>query len=183
MAANAAMTRHAPGIRAAVFAVILLVGGCGIFNRNKINFPCPPVAVPDEVGKLTKFRQGPGRDIIDMSFEAEITGYKGTCSYGRKGVSVDLTVIIEASRGPANRERRADFKYFVAVPKLFPLKAAKNTFDVQIAFPGNRTRGRLTDEVELKIPLKRDESGGRYEVFVGFQLNASELEYNRSRSR
>src|SRR6185369_3904952 len=75
---------------------------------------CPRVTKVNEASQLTRF--GPaGHDITDVEFEALIGDINGKCSAIDKGVSVKMTVDFIASRGPADKTRKASFAYFVAI--------------------------------------------------------------------
>ncbi len=142
--------------------------------------PCPPIYILGDAGKLTKFRAGAGRDLTDVEFQAEIQGFQGSCKYDDKGAVVDLQVSFSVERGPANGDRKADFAYFTAIPYFYPSADAKAVFPVSVAFPTGQNRMRLNDEeITLRIPVKDKELIDKYEIYLGFQTNSDELDFNR----
>ena len=169
----------------------LVAGGCdsiGSLFEDEAPPPCPHIAVVPDASTITKFRAGPGRDIIDILYEGNIADVIVTrCEEESRGpggaeVTVDLSVWIEARRGPADRDHAAEFEYFVAVAQFVPRPEGRAEFKVRVPFEGNRTRVVAADEpVTVKIPLARDTSATEYEIVVGFRLSAEELEYNRRR--
>lgn len=162
-------------------AVLVSLQGCGLFGRGPASPPCPPVAIVGETGKLVKFRPGPGRDLIDVLFEAEISNFRGSCAYDKAGVSIDMVIEITMQRGPADRSGSAAFEYFVAIPKLRPQPAAKRQFPVSAEFQSNITRGLYRDEITMRIPLAELDDGPDHQIYLGFQLLPDELEFNRRR--
>ena len=53
----------------------LAAGGCdsiGSLFEEAAPPPCPLIAIVPDAGTITKFRAGPGRDIIDILYEGEI---------------------------------------------------------------------------------------------------------------
>jgi hypothetical protein len=165
---------------AGVFALAMTLTGCSILGSSKPPAPCPKVFLIDDTSRLTAFRPGPGRDITDVDFQAEISGYTGSCTYDRDKMSVSLNAAFDVSRGPANATRKVAFQYFVAVPKVYPDPAGKRVFDVGFAFEANQSRARFGDEIEIDVPLKNPSEGPAYEIYLGFQLTAAELAYNRA---
>lgn len=167
---------------AAVLAVPLALAACSGGNPfvKKEPPPCPPIYILGDAGQITKFREGKGRDLTDVEVEAEITGYSGECSYDEKGAIVDIQVSLVAKRGPADTDRKAQLSYFVAIPAFYPKAEAKAVFPVEITFPEGTNSVRFTDEtVTMRVPVKDKEVINKYEIYLGFQTSAEELEMNR----
>ena len=170
-------------VRGCVVLAALLVAGCGLFKKEGPP-PCPRVSVLSDAGKLVRYREGPGRDLTDVLFEAGISKFVGECAYrdNNTRVTIELSVVFDLRRGPANRDRKAGFEYFVAIPRFHPAPEGKRRLPIRVEFPGNRTRSRVTDVLEVEIPIAKGSKGTDYPVFIGFQLSASELRENRARS-
>ncbi|NQU69204.1 MAG: hypothetical protein HQ514_01575 [Rhodospirillales bacterium] len=164
-------------------AIAGTVAGCSVFESDKYRAPCPNFLILGLGDNLVKFIPGPGRDVTDIKFEAKIVDFAGSCEHDPKGVSVTLNIAFAVKRGPANRERRADLSYFVAIPKFFPAKEGKRVFPIAVGFKKNQSRVIYRDEIEMRIPLKPKEVGANYDVYLGFELSEAELDYNRSRTR
>ncbi|HSV29332.1 MAG TPA: hypothetical protein VLL76_07230 [Candidatus Omnitrophota bacterium] len=157
----------------------VVLASCSVFEK-KAPPPCPPVYILSDASTLTKYREGKGRDLTDVEFEAEITGYKGECKYDDKGAVVDIEVIFSLKRGPADTDRKAEFEYFVAVPLYYPSPQAKAVFPVTIPFLEGANHVKHFDEaVSMRIPVKDNDVIQKYEVYLGFQTSAEELERNR----
>lgn len=163
---------------AGAILIALALSGCGMFGKSERMPPCPKVFLASEISTLTRFRPGGGRDLTDVAFQVDLTGYSGSCKYDKNRLTVTLNVDFAVARGPAG-EKEAKFEYFVAIPKLFPSEAAKREFDVAFAFPPNVGSGRFQDQVELDIPLADRNTGPSNEIYVGLQLTPEELDYNR----
>ncbi len=169
--------------RTASAFIALVAAGCGLFGKNVTQHPCPQAGILPEAATLTKFRPGPGRDLTDVLFEARLTNVATICKYDSKGVKVDMRLALVVERGPADRSRKAEFEYFVALPKFHPAPQGKEAFLMTAEFPGGQRRVRLGDEVELRIPLQAGLSAADYRIVVGFQLTKDELEFNRRRRK
>ena len=101
--------------------------GCSTYQnvidkfKDPIVLKCPVYKVVGNMENLVRFRDGPGRDLIDVDFEGKITGVDLSClsEIDRETKSgtleVDVTLRMVASRGPANRNRKARFDYFFRV--------------------------------------------------------------------
>ncbi|OHC76101.1 MAG: hypothetical protein A3G18_05625 [Rhodospirillales bacterium RIFCSPLOWO2_12_FULL_58_28] len=172
--------------------LMLLLAGCDTVSEMVASPPpqppCPPSSVLDDAATVTRFREGPGRDFIDIVAEGKISGYGGGCHYdfdmktGEALLTVEVAVEFEAQRGSADKDRKAMFDYFISVADPEQNILSKGLFNVVIDFPENRTRRNFTDNnppVVLEIKLKPEQAGKDFHIFIGFQLSESELEFNR----
>lgn len=198
MTMNRRMTGRYPGGALAIGALVASVLALGACSSKKElpPGPCPNVRILADAAQLTKFRDGPGRDLIDVDHTARIARVGGTCVYkmdkptekNKKPETGVLTMtvglIIAAERGPANADHKARFEYFVTLVDQDRQPVQKTTFPVAVDFPGNVTRATAEEfPIDLKIPLKPKQTGGDFVVFIGFQLTPDQVEYNRLRER
>lgn len=167
----------------AVALAALALSSCSVFKKDIVQYPCPKVFIVGEAGKLVRFKPGPGRDITDILFEANLANFVGSCLYTKEGVDIDLRVTIGVERGAASKEPAIAFEYFVAIPDLRPAATAKRILPVRGAFDGTRPRMVYQDDVKMFIPLAKGSDGPDFEIVLGFQLNPAEVEYNRSQNR
>ena len=166
----------------AVSALGLLVSGCGLFGDD-VKYRCPAVFILDDARELTRFKPGPGRDITDILFQAEIVNFVGDCDYDEGRAEIELSVQIRVERGPANKGREVAFEYFVAMPQFQSEAEGKRVFSVAGTFEGNLTRMQYQDDLEMTIPVKAPTDGAAVEIILGFQLTPDELKFNRSRKQ
>jgi hypothetical protein len=140
---------------------------------------CPPVTKVGEAALLTRFRPA-GHDITDVMFDSFIGDINGKCESSDKGVTVKMTVDFIASRGPADKNHKASFAYFVAITDAKDNVLTREQFDTYIDFPGNKTRNGIREELEEKIPLAVGQRGDDFRIYVGYVLTRDELAYNRA---
>jgi len=179
----AAPRGRALGPVVSVLAMAVALSGCSALTKSEPP-PCPPVYILSDASHVTKFRPGSGRDLTDVEVEAEIVGFKGECGYDAKGANVDLSVSLEVRRGPAAVSREATLSYFVAIPKFYPAEEAKAVIAVPVVFCEGVESIRIADEgVRMQIPVKNRELIDQYEIYLGFQTTAEELELNRRTKR
>lgn len=169
--------RALPALAGAILAGA--VSACSMFAPPPPPPPCPDVARVEDAARLTRFA-GEGRDLTDVAFEAEIGPMQGSCAYDDDEIDIELSIQIVASRGPADENRRADFRYFVAIAKAGQTILAREEFDSYIEFPGNRVRAGIFEELLQRIPIREGESGANYVIYAGFVLTPEELAFNRS---
>ncbi len=167
---------------AMIVLLSLAISGCSVFSSDKYLAACPKFLMLGQGDNLVKFLPGPGRDVTDVQFEADIIDFAGSCEHDPKGVSVELNIAFAVKRGPANKQRRADFSYFVAIPKFYPAKEGKRIFRIAVGFQANQSRVIYRDVIDMRIPLKPKEIGANYEVYLGLELSEAELNYNRNRT-
>jgi hypothetical protein len=168
----------------AVAAIIPLLYACGAFGPKDPPPRCPEVALLKHANSVTYFKPGSGRDITDVLATIAIVDFRGECEYNRKRTmaKITLNVAFDVRRGPADRSKAADFRYFVAIPKFHPAPQGKSIFPLQAKFRGNQTRLNLIDEVRLEIPLPRKPKIDEYLIYMGIQLTPQQLEYNQSQA-
>lgn len=173
-----------PAAGAALLMAALALGACGGSGRQDAGAPpCPRVAVLADASRLVIYRDGPGRDLTDVIFEADLGRITGECIYSRRkdNVKVDMKLLVTARRGPADRSRTGTFDYFVAIVDTQGQVLARREFRSQVVFQPEQTQIASQEELEQSIPLKRDQPGSDFDVFVGFKLTPEQVERNRVR--
>lgn len=172
------------GVAACAAALCLATAACSVFEKDQV-YACPAVFILQDAQNLTRFKPGPGRDITDIRFEAEIFDFRGGCDVDEDDdkweVEVELLVQISVERGPAAAGREIEFEYFVVLSDFQGQPGGKRIFPVKGEFEEGRTRLVYQDDVELNIPLKNPNDGGKTEIVFGFQLTPEELKFNRAR--
>ena len=133
-----------------------------------------------DAAQATQFREGPGRDLTDVTHEAAFTAVELTCSYRKDQLEVALQISFVAERGPAGADK-ANFPFFVAVVDSQQNILAKEVFDSEVEFEEGRRRTGIREEIDQRITLRSNESGADYEALVGFQLSQEQLARNRRR--
>lgn len=169
----------------AAAAALLVAALAACSSDEKKPNVCPRVAALSEGGSLTRFAAGPGRDILDIDFQAEIADLVSACEYpdrsGARTVVVQVAPVFVLSRGAANTDRRASFTYFISVVRNEQI-LSKQQFQVDSEFVGNRSRMVIVDDdppITIDIPLAFRTAEYEYEIIVGFQLTPEELAYNQ----
>jgi hypothetical protein len=159
-----------------VLALVPLLTACS--SDDEVVLFCPEAFRVGDASHLVKF-VGAGRDLTDVRYEVELQGVGLACEYDDDVVENVLQVALLATRGPADQERLAPVKYFVAITTLDQRIVAREEFELTIPFEGNRTRVAVAEELEPRIPLKPGESGADYQIYVGLSLSREELRYNQ----
>ncbi len=165
----------------ALAAAAILLSGCGLFD-NTPPPPCPRISILRDAERVTLFRAGAGRDVSDIEFEAEIGEIRAACEIKGKQVAVRTQVAIFAARGAASAGKPLALAFFVAITDPGGRIIAKEVFESPFEFKANQQRAGVTEEIDQAIPLAGQVQAEDYDILVGFQLSAEQLEYNR-RSR
>ncbi len=158
----------------------------GLFNPKKENpKPCPVFKILKDAKKITSFKNSKAKDISDIMFEAEIIGYSGKCEYKKQDkleteIVIELEVLVDLFRGPANNTNSAKFGFFIAIPTFFPNPEGKKIFYQSITFPKNSDKIRMIDsEIIIRIPITDRNVNAKTIIFMGFNLTKNQLNYNR----
>lgn len=164
----------------AAVGLAALVAGC---SSNKPEPACPGGVIPIDAAKITRFRDGPGRDLTDVLVTGNIQDILvDQCEYEKDAVDINnFQIAITADRGPADRSGVVDFEYWVAIVDPERKILNRRTFPVHLEFKDNLTHvGTVIDSLQLRIPMPDVMKAPRYQVIVGFQLTPDELAWNRS---
>jgi hypothetical protein len=165
---------------AAIVSAALLLAACGIFGPGEVKV-CPRVSLLGDAAKMTRYRDGPGRDLTDVVYEAKVLDVNWSCKYLDNRVRVEATIDIVAQRGPASGGANAQVPFFVAIIDASQEIIAKKTFASEVEFRDGRRRAGIREEIEQIVFLKKDEIGTDYEIIVGLQLTEQQLQQNRGR--
>ncbi len=162
-----------------------LLAGCAGDDRRARKV-CPRVDILEYANELVRFLPGPGRDVTDIVFRARLANFRGGCEVDEKDetkVEVELILEFAIERGPANRDRKAGFEYFVAIPQFHPQPAGKRRFPVAVEFETGQNRVLFRDGISVEIPLEQGQASSDFNIFIGHQLTAAELDYNQRGAR
>ncbi len=175
-------------IRPLLAALLIFLAAC-TSNQDATLPPCPKATILEDTSTLTRFRDGPGRDLIDVDFTGTIEHLNGSCIFDvdktDAGVlNMDVQVEVRVDRGPANQDHQAKFEYFVSILDSAGNVMTKEVFPFGVEFYGNKTTSRDSDApVSMVIPVTAKQESRDFTVFVGFQLSAEEIRYNRENKR
>lgn len=176
---------------AALLMVPLALGGCSWLGMGDEDEaieaiaaaqpkPCPTIGVLDGADKVTIFN-GQGQDLTDVIVRAEISKAAIACEYdvGASTISVDIAFNGAAEMGPAATAQAMNLKGFLAVTRRGGKRVSKQVYDIPISFEDGRKVRFLKSIDDTVIPYGGNSNGAIYEFLVGFQVNQSQLDYNR----
>lgn len=167
---------------AAVAVLAAALPSCSSLNpfAKKELRPCPRLSVLRDASRITEYRPGKGRDLLDVRYTAHIDDVKATCKYDEQTLRMTVAIDLVFTRGPAAEGSKMHAPYFVAITHGDGEILAKRIFDSDIDFPKRRRRAGVREEVDETIPLLPDETGAAYEVVIGMQVSEEQLKRNRS---
>ncbi|WP_373086703.1 hypothetical protein [Sneathiella sp.] len=171
----------------ALLSAALLLSSCSgsvdtggifsMFGAKEPLAPCPQVEVLPGAEAITIFREGKGRDLVDVRFEGLLTPVSGECQYVDDDAAVEVSLLlrIDATKGPAADSQSEEFPFFIAIAKKSGKIIAKRIFSSPIEIPEGRRRAAVQEEMEQRIPLSGT-TGGDYVIITGFQLTKEQME-------
>jgi hypothetical protein len=149
---------------------------------------CPTIGILADPERVTVFN-GQGRDLPDVRYSAHMTDATTSCDYGRSGgqryVFSRVRLNFDAQLGSAARPDAVDIPYFVAVVKRDNDEIlTKETYTIHAPFDAGRRAVQMEDSIaRIAIPVETVADGGFYEIIVGLDLTADQLDYNRRDER
>lgn len=147
---------------------------------------CPRPAIPADAADLTRYRDGPVRDLTTLEFDAKLNGLSGGCRPGRRGEAVDLRITpsFVVDRGPALTGRAVQVPWLVAVldNRTDQPLGRPQRFATTVVFGPNETRANVEGQsITIALPVSEERRATDYRVLVMLQLEEQELEQNRRR--
>lgn len=167
--------------RAAFVGVLAgLVAACS--GPPEVVIPCPAIRIPFDTERLTRFREGPGRDITDVVLQAEVKFLSGECTVGEEEIEMVFPIAVGGKRGPAEQDGLEEVRVFLAVSTRDRTILTRRELPMTLDFSGNRTSIVSSDFVTISIPKRADQDPREFVLFLGLALSEEELAYNREES-
>ena len=166
--------------RTAFLGLALLVSACASFGDGSAGL-CPVAAILDEPGQLVRFQTAASSGPGDMLFQTKMKKVSGVCDFDEKSIDLELGIVMEALRGPANKAGRAKFVYFVAILNRDKEVLNRVEFPMLAIFERQDTRVDFVEDVTVTIPRRKGDTPNDYLVYLGFEMTQAELAYNRRR--
>ncbi|CCQ72743.1 hypothetical protein [Magnetospira sp. QH-2] len=174
-------------VRTTCLLILLATSACSSFFDKPQRRPCAGASIPAELADFVIF-DGPGRDLIDVNHTGRIREVETSCKFeidektSEGTMSLAVAPVFELERGSANKDRQASFNYFIAVTEPGRKIRDKVTYPVTKEFTGNATRMVAKDKtITINLPVGPEIGGTAYHVYVGFQLDKAQVEFNRKR--
>lgn len=145
--------------------------------------PCPPILIPLDTERVTRFAPGTGRDITDVVMRGEIRFLSGECTVKDEEVEMTFPIAVRGLRGPAQKTGVEPIELFLAVSTPDREILNRREMDMTLNFVGNRTSTVSSDTVTVVIPKKEEQSAKSFILFIGLVLSEEELQFNREESR
>jgi len=170
-------------------ALLAALAACGPSASERVTAAqlCPKALRVQDASTLTRFQPGRGRDATDSLVQATMSDIVVACSARRDRVEVDIVLEIRVAEGPALArtapDRRVALEYFVAIVDPQRQILTRRTFNADFQFTGNRTKLQSKEELSQRIPLAEPNTGGAYQIAVGFVMTPDEVEFNRRGNR
>ena len=165
----------------APFALALSLGACGWFggsssSSDASNVYCPAPLTVADAQRLTRFKDGPGRDPRDIVFEA---ASGTTCELTRNQLNVDVIMRISVNAGPSVGAGTTQVPYFVRVINTSGAVVQGQEFTADFRLSGGSPRGTSQEELSLRLPYNQISDLAGYRIAIGLKPSQEELNYNR----
>jgi len=159
----------------------LVLAGCGgrsAKDQAAASY-CPQPLTVQDASKITRFKEGAGRDPRDVVFEANMVGAGTTCSMGRNKMEVEVVMRIAVNAGPSVAGGLTRVPFFVRVldggGSVIVGKDELADYKISATSP----RGVSDETVAVTLPFAEVRDLGAYRIAVGLKPTQQELQYNR----
>ena len=166
-------------LRAVPVALALLLSACGGKSEETATAYCPAPFTVQDAGRLTPFRDGPGRDPRDVEYEAALAGVGTSCTLRRNQMDVTLIMRVAVSAGPSVAAGQTRVPYFVRVLGSSGQVVQGQDFTADFKLSSANPRGQSQEEFTLTLPFSQVSQLGSYRIAVGLKPSMEELDYNR----
>jgi hypothetical protein len=166
---------------AAPVMLALAVSGCGGGSNKEAAAAayCPTPVTVQDAQRLTRFKDGGGRDPRDVAFEALIVRTDSACSINRTTMDVSVFLQIAVNAGPSVGGGVTRVPFFVRVidGSGAVIVGRDDLADYKLSAASPRAMSR--EELGIKIPFSQVADIGGYRIAVGLKPTPDELEFNR----
>ena len=177
-------------------AFTIYLGGCDTIENSYDNvysiwekpavLPCPSYKILSDASRIVQFREGQGRDLVDVNIDGRLDDLTMECitSLDKEtksgNMDVDLRVSFNVKRGPANITKKALLPYFVSVTDQKKNILYREKLLMSGTFIGNQSAMIFLGEtVNLELPLTPKISSQDYIIYIGFILSQGQFRYNQ----
>ncbi len=138
--------------------------------ENKTNeLICPQVAILQPAQETLDYG-GENPDPAQLVARAKMQSIEGDCGYQPKGIDINFTLHIAASRGPRLGGDKVGMPFFIAIVDPSENIISRQTVTAQFNFAGSKT---ATDDealhVFIPLPDNAQLGGPDYRVLTGFK--------------
>ncbi len=155
-----------------------VLAACSMEKRAEV--VCPDVKVIKDTDHITRFKEGPGRDITDIMLEANLRRANGSCEVFSDYIELFLVIDMQANQGAALEAGIGNLDLIVGITDLSGKFVEKRKMPVKLIFPANQPVINYTERFQVIIPLEEKQSPLDFRLYVGYGLSKDELQYNRS---
>lgn len=173
-ARRVALGRSFVGAVLAAMATVLLAG-CSNFGGQGKTYTCPTATTVPELQTLAEI----SNDGTQVQSAGRINTIDSSCEKDGAGIVTYLTIDFSALR-TTRAVGRLRLPYFVAMADSSGKILGKRIFVVGFNFKPDTPVAKTTDNITARLPLSNPQLGNIYTVIVGFQLNQSQLDFNRA---
>ncbi len=164
----------------APLALALLLAGCGgSDSEDQASAYCPTPFTVQDAGRLTHFKEGPGRDPRDVEYEAALAGVRANCTLKKNQMNVNVVMRVAVAAGPSVSSGTTRVPYFVRVLGGQGTVVQGQDFTADFKLSSRNPRGQSQEELSLVLPYSKLSDLGAYRIAVGLKPSPQELDYNR----
>lgn len=163
--------------------VALALASCGRSEKEQAAASyCPQPLTVQDAQRLTRFKDGAGRDPRDVMFEATMLSAATACTMRRGKLEVDVVMRIAVNAGPSVGTGMTRVPFFVRVLDASGsvLQGSDQLADYKLS--AISPRGMSDETVAVGLPFNEPRELAAYRIAVGLKPSQQELDYNR-RSR
>jgi len=162
-------------------ALALALPGCGGGSNKEAAAAayCPTPVTVQDAQRLTRFKEGGGRDPRDVAFEAVLVRADAACSISRKTMDVSVFMQIAVNAGPSVGTGVTRVPFFVRVIDSSGAVVVGRDDLADYKLSAGSPRGMSREELGIRIPFGEVADIGAYRIAVGLKPTPDELEFNR----
>lgn len=165
----------------AVATGLLVLSACAQFDQEVAS--CPNAAILEAPGELVRFNDGATAGPENVLFRTKMKYVSGVCDFDEKSIDMELSVAMEAKRGAANADGKAQFTFFIAIIDIDRKILMREEFPLIAVFEKGDDDVNFSENLTLSIPRKEGLAPTDYSVYLGFEMTPDELAYNRRRQK
>ncbi|MBI1238918.1 MAG: hypothetical protein GC199_06195 [Alphaproteobacteria bacterium] len=152
----------------------LALGACSGGGARK-PLVCPSVIVLADAATATVPLAG------SEAAKARIANTSVTCERSDEGLVAAVTIVFKAKRLKTGAPADLTMPFFVTATEADKRVLSKAVLPVTFAWEPDAVEAQVSIDVnDIAVPIAEGKKSWEYEIVIGYQLSAAQLEYNRS---
>lgn len=153
-----------------------------------VSSDCPAMVIMPELKHIAEFTDPSKPSDKTKISEFTMMGVQSKCQQHDAALAMHIELIFSGEIGPKGRANKSDkpnfsYPYFIAVTDDKGAVVSKEIFAANVSYGTDQKDSKQIESITQTLPVKSKDEMSKYKVLVGFQLDETQLAYNRNKQK